>query len=272
MVGWQDEAVRGLRAELEADEGVRGLVVIGSVTRADLEIDMWSDLDVAVVIDDRAVHRFGSSVDWAASVGEIYAYSRSKTEYYGVTRVYFTDGRRIDFVIIPASSLEKIDGWEHNPLRYNNECIFSRSPALDLALSRTFSPPTLKPVSPEELDRLANDFWFKGMLAVSKVGRNELLVALHLSLDMIRDCLVLAMMLRDRATVTDHHRDGAHGNHFVAELESTHRPYTAEGILLSIEESALAFDRLMPQLVEGYQPRRGPLVDWIAKARGTRRG
>jgi hypothetical protein len=264
MAGWQEEAIRELREPLEGDEGVRGLVVIGSVTRADMAKDTWSDLDVAVIVEDQAVERFCSDTAW---VGDLYAWSWSESEFFRSLRAYHTDGRRIDLLLIPESSLAKIDEWETYPLAYGFECVFSRSPALDEALSRRFPRPSFKLVTREELDRLANDFWFKGMLAVSKVGRNELLVALHLSLDMIRDCLVLAMMLRDRATGTDHHRDGAHGNHFVAELESTHRPYTAEGILDSIEHSALAFDRLAAQLIEGYHPRRKTLLDLVERAR-----
>jgi hypothetical protein len=114
---------------------------------------------------------------------------------------------------------------------------------------------------------MVNDFWFKGMLAVTKAARNELLIAVHLSLDMVRDCLHLGMALRDRETGTNHHRDGSRGNHFVAELGETVQPYTIDGVLACIEESAIAFDRLAHTWDDAYVYQRGPLLDFTAKAR-----
>ena len=264
---WQYQAIERVKAVLEADEDVRGLVLIGSYTRDDVRTDAWSDVDLVVVVYDEALARFYPATDWMSAIGEPYCFSQSSTGDHQVTRVYLTDGCRLDFVIASESSLERISEWEANPLRYENTCLFSRSAALDQALSMSFSPPTLKPVSSEEFDLMANDFRFKGMLAVSKIGRAELLVALHLSLDMIRDCLVLAMMLRDRETGTDHHRDGSQGNHYVGELEGLCRPFTATGILDSIQANAIAFDGLAAEWMAGYEPGRGPLLRWIEQAR-----
>lgn len=261
--GWQQKAIERVKAVLEADDDVKGLVLIGSYTRTDVGTDIWSDIDLVVTVADEALSRFSPATDWISAIGEPYCFSQSNTDDYHVTRAYLIDGSRLDIVIVSESSLERIGEWETNPLRYMNTCLFSRSPALDRALSMSFPPPTLKPVSSEEFDRMANDFWFKGMLAVSKIGRTELLVALHLCLDMIRDCLVLAMMLRDRETGSDHHRDGSQGNHSVGELENACRPFTAAGMLQSIMQSALTFDRLAGQWTECYKPRSGPLSQWI---------
>ena len=265
--GWQCKTIEQVKAVLERDEDVRGLVLIGSYTRDDIRTDIWSDVDIVIVVAGQALSRFYPATDWVSAIGEPYCFSQSSTNDYCVTRVYFEDGRRLDVVIASESSLAAIEAWEDNPLRYTNTCLFSRSPALDRALSMHFSPPVLKPVSPEEFDRMANDFVFKGMLAVSKIGRAELLVALHLSLDMIRDCLVLAMMIRDRENGSDHHRDGSEGNHFIELLQATQQPYTANGILDSIERSAQAFDDLASKWREGCKPRRGALLKWIEEAR-----
>ena len=264
---WQFKAIERVRDVLAADEGVKGLVLIGSYTRDDIRTDVWSDVDIVIAISDNALARFYPATDWISAIGEPYCFSQSSTSDYYVTRAYLLDGSRLDFVIVSESSLERIGEWEANPLRYVNTCLFSRSAALERALSMSFPPPTLKPIPPEEFDRMANDFWFKGMLAVNKIGRDELLVAPHLSLDMIRDCLVLAMMLRDRETGSDHHRDGSEGNHFIELLQATQQPYTANGILDSIERSAQAFDDLASKWREGCKPRRGALLKWIEEAR-----
>jgi hypothetical protein len=116
-----------------------------------------------------------------------------------------------------------------------------------------------------------NGFWFKGIVAVQKVVRDDLLVALHLSLGMIQDCCVLAMMLRDRETGTTRHRGGT-GNDMVAELEATRQPHTAAGILASIEQTAIHFDRLAARWSIEYRVSRYPLIAWIEVARqGVRR-
>jgi hypothetical protein len=265
--GWQQKAIKRVKAVLEADEDVKGLVLIGSYTRDDIKTDIWSDVDIVVVVADQAVSKFYPATDWISPIGEPYCFNQSSTDDYSVTRAYQIDGSRLDFMIVSESSLKAIGEWEDNPLRYINTCLFSRSPVLDEALGMSFPPAVLKPVPPEQFDRTANDFRFKGMLAVSKIGREELLVALHLSLDMIRDCLVLAMMLRDREAGSNHHRDGSQGNHFIAKLQSTQQPYSAQGILNSIEQSALAFDRLAVQFRDGYEPRSEPLLEWVRQAR-----
>jgi hypothetical protein len=79
---------------------------------------------------------------------------------------------------------------------------------------------------------------------VYKVVRNDLLIALHLAQELIRDCSVLGMMLRDRATGTNIHKHGGIGNQIVAQLEVTQKPFTPVGILDSIRESNEVFENL----------------------------
>jgi hypothetical protein len=105
------------------------------------------------------------------------------------------------------------------------------------------------------------------MLAVSRVARGDLLVALHLSLDLVRDCCVLAMMLRDRELGTSHHRDGAGSGQLVDELAAANRTYTPHGILSSIEQSGIVFDRLAADWDSNHQQKRGPLVRWVQRVR-----
>ena len=166
--GWQQKAIERMKDVLAADEDVRGLVLIGSYTRDDIRTDIWSDVDIVIAISDNALARFYPATDWTSAIGEPYCFSQWSTKDYRVTRVYLMDGSRLDFVIATESSLTTIEAWEDNPLRYTNTCLFSRSPALDRALSMHFSPPILKPISSEEFDRMVNDFRFKGMLAVRR--------------------------------------------------------------------------------------------------------
>jgi hypothetical protein len=78
---------------------------------------------------------------------------------------------------------------------------------------------------------MANAFWFKAVQAVLKVVRGNRLIALHLALDLLRDCCVLEMLLRDRDTGTSVHRDGGRGNAFVDGLRGAPPGYGPGAIL-----------------------------------------
>lgn len=264
---WQTDAIDALTAHLRDDEDVKALVLIGSCAYPDVEPDMWSDVDLVLVADDRAVARFYPSCDWLAPLGRIYVSAPAQNDYFSTIRTYFTDGRRLDVIILPESALAAAEHWDFNPFCCGARPLFSRSPALDTALERSTMPAVDKPLPPERLAGISQDFWFKAMLAAHKVARNDLLVALHLSLDLIRDCCVLGMMLRDRQASTDHHRDGSAAQPFVDELTITDHPYTARGILNSIEQSGTIFDALASRLSEGYQPNRSPLLRWTERVR-----
>jgi hypothetical protein len=266
---WQRDTIEALTAALEADDVVKALVLIGSCAYPDAELDEWSDVDAVVVVEDGALPRFHPAADWLDEFGQVYACDVHADGPLRVIRTYFTDGRRLDVIVVPESALEGVEDWEFNPFHYGVRCVFSRSPRLDRALEVSAAAEPAPARTPDSLDRLTSDFWFKGMLAVSKVARGDLLVALHLSLDLIRDCCALAMMLRDRETGTNHHRDGSGGRHSVGDLAAAHRTFTPHGILSSIEQSSIVFDRLAAEWDAGYQERRDPLVRWVQRVRHT---
>ena len=113
---------------------------------------------------------------------------------------------------------------------------------------------------------MANDFWFKGTLAVYKVVRNDLLIALHLALDLMRDCLVLKMMLRDRSAGKSHHRVGGPGNELVAQMNALTPGYSPAGILTMIQNASQIFEDLATEWQPGYEAKRAPLLKWIEQA------
>ena len=249
------------------DESVRGLVLTGSRARPEIVPDEWSDLDLVLIVNDESLGVYVATTDWAMQFGDIYAFEQSSGEHFSVLRAQYTDALCIDFVIIPESSLESIDQWAQNPLRFANRCLFSRSSLLDQVLNRTYPERVPEQPSSKQFEQMANGFWFKGMLAANKAARNELLVAAHLALDMARDCLVLAMMIRNRATGTDHHRDGSKGNHLLEVLDPPLGEYTPSGVLDSVERSAVVFESLAVQLDSSYRDHREPLLGHIAEVR-----
>lgn len=268
--GWQQAALQQLRALLEPKQEVRALVLFGT-TAVDQQ-DVWSDIDVLVVVAEEALEQFHPATDWLKPLGELYAYDQSSHPFAGVTRTCFTDFRRIDLVFTTEAALERVDEWPGVSFWRGTRPLFSRSPRVDVVLARTFESPALHLPPPDQFQAMVNDFWFKGMLAVTKVARGDLLIALHLTLEMIQDCCVLGMLLRDRAEGTAHHRHGGIGNETVAQLEATRHPFTASGILDSLKQSSIAFDALAAQWSEAYQEQRHPLLSWIRLARRSLAG
>ena len=266
---WQEAAVQRLTVLLQSDPEVLALAVFGSYLQSQSHLDIWSDLDFLVVVKDGTMERFYPAMDWLTPLGMVYAYEQSANAFRNTTRLCFEDLRRIDLVLTTESGLERDEDWARLPFWRGVKVLFCRWARLEKALSRTFEQPEPSPVPPERFEMMANRYWFKGVMAVQKVARNDLLIAYHLALEMVQDCCILGMMLRDRAEGTHHHREGEIGNQLVPELASTRHPPTALGILALIEESSAVFDGLAAQWSDGTQERRHPLLAWIRQARET---
>ncbi|MDH4180287.1 MAG: aminoglycoside 6-adenylyltransferase, partial [Armatimonadota bacterium] len=83
---WQADAIDVLTAHLEKDEGVKALLLIGSCADPDVELDLWSDVDIVVVVEDRALARFHPALDWLRVLGEPYAFDPSQQAWCNVIR------------------------------------------------------------------------------------------------------------------------------------------------------------------------------------------
>jgi hypothetical protein len=263
--GWQDAAIQDLIERLAQNESVLALAVFGTAARA--QQDLWSDVDLLLVVEEDAKGRFYPATGWLASVGELYCTNQSAHPFASVTRAVFRDFRRIDFVITTEDGLEHAEDWPGVPFWKGTRTLFSRSPRVDRVLAKTFESPQPGLMTADQFQAMVNDFCFKGTLAVTKVMRSDLLIALHLALEMVQDCAVLGMLLRDRSEGTAHHRHGGIGNDMAAQLEPTRQPHTASGILDSLEQSSVAFDGLAARWSECYHEHRQPLLEWIRFAR-----
>jgi hypothetical protein len=184
-----------------------------------------------------------------------------------VTRVCFSDLHRLDLVIVTESALMRLVTGPSVPFWQGTHLLFSRSPLVHEALDRAFNPPEPSLLSPVQFEAMVNGFWFRATVAITKVARNDLLIALHLALELVQECCVLGMLLRDRATGTNVHREGGLGNEVVARLEATRQPHSAQGILDTIQESITAFDALAGEWTESYRERRQVLLPWLQRAR-----
>jgi predicted nucleotidyltransferase len=264
---WHEKILGRLVSYFEPNKEVLALLLFGSCREREVPPDYWSDIDILVVVEDNRLNSFFPTIEWINQFGRLYTYSQSSDDFKYTTRACFENFNRIDFVITTEEKLAKIDQWISIPFYSGMEVVFSRSKVADEIAAQKHFQPELQPVAQEQFLEMVRNFRFKSMLAVYKVVRGDLLIALHLAQDLIRDCCVLGMMLRDRKTETNIHKHSEIGNQFVAQLEVTQKPFTSFGILDSIKESNDMFEKLAREWSTGYQENRQPLLDWIEQAK-----
>lgn len=253
---WQTEALAQLSRRLEADPDVKALVVTGSLVDGK-EVDVWSDIDLKIVLADDAVERYFASVTWLEPLGRPIGVERHVTPPIKTLRVCLDDlRRRVDVSLMPESNVL---------LSEPADILWSRMPGLERHIAPvTLAPPTLEP---QDIARMAEGFWFRVASAVAKVVRNDLLIGMHLALDLVRDCLVLQMIRRDREFNTTIHRTGGWGNELVAEIAFDVRGDAPEEILDLIAWSCRTFDELAGDLSPTYERRAALVLPGIDAAR-----
>jgi len=270
---WQEETIGRIAVDLERSPAVKALLLIGSCAQPSGARDVWSDVDFMLIIEDKALARFTSCLEWLDSYGTVYAHAVSEANSFPTLRVFFEDGRRLDFLFVPETAAPRLATWRENPAAFGCRVLFSRISDLQSALSHeTQKDGVPADIGAERIRQISNDFRFKGMMAAQKAARNDLLVALHFCLDMLRDCAVLALMLRDAATGTRHHVTGDPADPLLAELPALDRPITRESVLRCIRESAILFDRLASRLSTGYVEHRFPLLHFMDRVLSTESG
>jgi predicted nucleotidyltransferase len=266
---WQTQAIKELQTLLTQNDKVIAFAVFGSVLHPHEKLDTWSDLDCLLVVNEEAYSQFYPAKGWLEPFGELYTQQQSETMFYGTLRACFVDFRRLDILVTIPSNLIQLTAWPRVPFWEGLHLVFSRSDPITQFLSQAF--PATEPTfpSPSQFDEMVNHFWFKAMLAGYKIIRDDRLIALHLALDLVRDCCVIGMMLRDRSGGTNIHREGGEGNNVVENLQDACSSYTSTGILDIIEQSAIQFDQLTAQWSRAYDEKRYPLLEWLGQIRRT---
>jgi lincosamide nucleotidyltransferase len=91
-----------LRARLEADPRVVGLVALGSMARRDYEPDRWSDHDFFVITNAGEQEAFRADLSWLPFSSRI-VFSYRETPH-GVTALY-EDGHLVEFAVFDPGEL-----------------------------------------------------------------------------------------------------------------------------------------------------------------------
>jgi hypothetical protein len=245
---------------LQEYETVVALAINGSVARE--EADEWSDLDLIIVVT--AMVPLFPSLDWLNPMGEIFTYSQSSSEDRGTTRIVFDDLRRVDLSFHTQQAVQSLTPDNRVSFCRGSKIIFSRSKAISEKLTAAYSPP-VNTFSRHDFSKMANDFWFKAVLAVTKIARDDRLIAAHLVLDCWRDVMVLAMRERDLSTGTTVHKTGGVGNDFVNQL-LPFDDFGSASLLSQLKDAAILFEVIALRLYPDYVSIRHKLLTLIQRA------
>ncbi len=257
MRSWHSDALNHLAAAAAADRAVTQAWVYGSGASSDL--DEWSDLDVGLVVSGEDPHKIAAP-DWLAFLGPIWTFQCADRDGGALVRAVFRDGRRIDLSAV------------HEP-----EALPADRRRIDLTVADANRAHRMDRAGragagsdEAELPALVHEFRFTAALAVVKDARDDLLIGGHLALELPRLCLVLAMLLRDRAESTAHHRFGGVGNDVwdhVLDL-MPEQDSGRDSVLDLVDASAGLFDDLAGRVWPDYVPDWSGLTVLLDRARG----
>ena len=252
---WQARLAAGVAALLETDPSVLSIWLLGSLGSRTALVDEWSDADIGVVVHDNALGAWHGAVDWLSPIGRVWSTSVSRAPLRQVTRVVFTDGRRLDLVVF-GHSLQRPDlaGTE----------IRRRAPASGLAGDAVLARPD-EPRARDKTEQLVNDFRFVATQAVVKLARADQLIGLHLAIECARHCLVLGMLMRESGLPP------AAWAGLPAQVGRVTMPGDITSGLSAIQQSAAIFDACLQAARPGQTLDARPLQKMIAELRDLSR-
>jgi hypothetical protein len=171
-------------------------------------------------------------------VAPVFAASRSGDASGYCVRLVLADLRRIDISAVPAEPSDgtgqALESWQR------------QEPGGAVA------------------DTLA-DFRFEGVLVAVRAARGDVLIGAHLTLQLARHVLVIAMLLRSRDAGTDHHRHGgSRWDQWAARLADAPTPYSTTGIATAIRFYAAALEEILACWDPETCLDNGPLLDSLS--------
>ena len=171
----------------EAEETIRGLILLGSRARTDTPADEWSDTDVVVFATD--ADRWLRDAEWVDAFGEPIITFLEETGLEGLMerRVLFDDAVDLDMVIAPVERTEEIlsaDGALPVLARGHRVLIDKdgRFAGLSERVARA-DPWAIRaaaswPPDPGDVANLIGDYWYHCAWTTKKLRRGEVATAL----------------------------------------------------------------------------------------------
>ncbi len=163
----------------EPRDDVHAVLLVGSRARTDSPADQWSDVDLALVVDDP--DRYLGDEGWVEAFGRPLLTFLEPTAVGGAfeRRVLYEGGLDVDIAVFTRSWLECAveDPETVSVLRRGHSVLLDKVGLADLAArAASIEPPRRLPDDRAFLE-LAADFWYHALWAARKLARGEILMA-----------------------------------------------------------------------------------------------
>jgi aminoglycoside 6-adenylyltransferase len=236
----------------EARPDVHAVLLVGSQARVDMPADEFSDIDLALFVDDP--ERYLRDVAWVRSFGEPLLMFLEPTAVAGFEerRVLFHDGLEVDFSILPTVAAKAAPVEAQAVLGRGFSVVYDD---LGLTVPEPAAAAPAPPPTQPQLDQLSNDFWHHVLWGAKKLRRGELLVAKQ-----VCDCYLtgrIVELVRWRAK----DQDTWHGYRFferwageatLEALQPTFARYDAADLARALRAKALLFGELEQDVAERF--------------------
>src|ERR1051326_1637819 len=97
---WQTRVVEKLSQFFYDEPDAQAFVLSGSLATSGLQTDIWSDVDVKIVLVDQAVDKYYSSIAWLAPFGRLIGLEKQESLFTKTLRVCLEDFQRFDLVFV----------------------------------------------------------------------------------------------------------------------------------------------------------------------------
>ncbi|MGI8886849.1 MAG: aminoglycoside 6-adenylyltransferase [Gaiellaceae bacterium] len=160
-------------------EDVRALLVVGSQVRSDVPADRWSDLDLVFLIEDPKPYLEDAS--WVREFGvPVVTFLEATLDGHWERRVLYETGEDVDFVLLPTSTIERLEASEGAAelLARGYRLLVDRAGIAE-TLERSAAKPRPSGPTQHDFDELASDFWYHALWTAKKLRRGEVFTALE---------------------------------------------------------------------------------------------
>jgi len=159
-------------------EDLVALLVVGSQARTDVPADRWSDLDLICLLDDPEPYL--QDATWTEEFGApVMTFLEATLDGHWERRVLYETGEDVDFVLFPASIVERLEGsaGAAELLARGYRVLVDRV-GLEEQLGQ-ISERAPAPAAPtqHEFTELASDFWYHALWTAKKLRRGEVFTA-----------------------------------------------------------------------------------------------
>jgi aminoglycoside 6-adenylyltransferase len=236
----------------DAQAEVHAVLLVGSQARIDTPADDFSDVDLALFVDDP--DRYLREADWVRSFGEPLLTFLEPTAVAGFEerRVLFHDGLEVDFSILPAVAAKAPPAEAQAVLGRGFSVVYDD---IGLTLPEPAGSPPTSPPDQAAFEQLSNDFWYHVLWGAKKLRRGELLVAKQVCDGYLTQRLVELVRWRAQDEETWHgYRffERWAGEETLQALRPTFAGYDAPDIARALRAKAMLFGELEQDVAKQF--------------------